>query len=78
MSPMLGEGGVGAFPVGCRTREEALKMKAYFFEVMEYDFTHDEADPDPRFRGTTRRFHQSDAKIRIQTAPARTSQPFFP
>ena len=70
--PMLGE--IEARTIGCKTREEELKMKGYFFEVMGYDFRHDENDPDERKRGTTRRFHQSEAKIRIQSAPARSSK----
>jgi hypothetical protein len=51
-------------------------MKAFYFERMGYDFSFDEADPDPSKRGVTKRFHQSDAAVRIVTAPARGSKSY--
>ena len=69
---LLGE--VHAWPVGAHDAKEALRVKALIFQRMGYDWRHDQQDPDVSMRGTTERFHQSDARVRIVTAPARGSK----
>jgi hypothetical protein len=61
---MLGE--IQALPVGCKNHEEALRLKAYYFDIMGYDW-HAEKVKD---------FHRSQAPIKIITAPARGSKSF--
>jgi len=61
---MLGE--IEAWPAGCSNLEEALRMKDYYFQICGYQWYADEV----------KRFHQSQAPIRIVTAPARTSKSY--
>jgi hypothetical protein len=61
---MLGE--ITPYPVGCKNRQEALRLKEWAFGVMDYNWHADEV----------KRFHESDARRRIITAPARGSKSF--